>query len=798
MLEGDKIDTQDDTRRVRVEFLPTYAEVRGLLRVWLARPKTQVTGLYTKLWGLRGTPQNPVDWKDPDTWIAERVADEDRELADAIWTQTGVNPRYINEHWKLTWTYELLVEDADGKLELTERGSDFIDHEFGKAEAFLDEQEGLFELLTIVAEAGSAPRAALLEPWAEYLGRHSGFRARSTIGNSLSFRLQHLVDRNLVNREGSEYSITEAGHAHLKRLDASGEPLRSPASTKAKWDAYLAAVNEHHDAIYSVERYKEDDLGKALKSAREAVLRDDPSWLNRVKEAIRHRRNNIIFHINQAKLAEWMEGNAADAKRALTALWAEGDRTPGDRVRSFDTILPEAFCPRTAVGTRLNWASYLMMGIDPNRYPPYQVTIFRRAYQLLDYPLSPADDAGGQYEHALGFLDRLVQEAQKRGMDRPSTQLDAQSVVWFSGKAQPQPPQPPQPPPTPAPSLHDLNQILYGLPGTGKTWHTVTRAVAIVENREVSEVADEDRRAVKDRFEDYRRAGQVEMVTFHQNTTYEDFVEGIRPVLTEPGDRATAASPGHSDAGEVHYEMSRGVFRRMTERAADETDKRHVLVIDEINRGNIARIFGELITLIEDSKRIGEPDEARVTLPGSKTDFGVPANLHVLGTMNTADRSIALLDTALRRRFVFEEMMPDSSHRDIATDLDGIDCGKLLSAMNRRIAVLLDREHQIGHTYLLRVDSLPALASTFRNRIMPLLQEYFYDDWEKIQAVLNDNGFIRESKPPDDLVRRNLVDADRRVYDLAPADDSRWTDATAYRKIYEKAQADEADTAQGA
>ena len=348
-------------------------------------------------------------------------------------------------------------------------------------------------------------------------------------------------------------------------------------------------------------------------------------------------------------------------------------------------------------------------------------------------------------------------------------------------------------PPT---SHHPLNTILYGPPGTGKTWHTVTRAVAIVENREVSHVAQEDRATVKGRFDQYRGAGQVEMVTFHQNTTYEDFVEGIRPVLTEPGDRATAASSERRDAGEVRYEMSRGVFRRIAERAADDPDERYVLVIDEINRGNIARIFGELVTLIEDSKRIGQHDEARVTLPGSKTDFGVPANLHVLGTMNTADRSIALLDTALRRRFVFEEMMPDPSHPDIARDLDGIDCGKLLDAMNRRIAVLLDREHQIGHTYLLRVDTLPALASTFRNRIMPLLQEYFYDDWEKIRAILNNNGFVLKSDPPEELVRLDLVDADRSVYDLAPAGDDRWTDATAYRKIYGKASPDDGDLAQ--
>ena len=142
--------------------------------------------------------------------------------------------------------------------------------------------------------------------------------------------------------------------------------------------------------------------------------------------------------------------------------------------------------------------------------------------------------------------------------------------------------------------------------------------------------------------------------------------------------------------------------------------------------------------------------------------------------MNTADRSIALLDTALRRRFVFEEMMPDASHPGVSTDADGVDCRRLLAAMNRRIAVLLDREHQIGHTYFLGVRQLLALASTFRTRIIPLLQEYFYDDWEKIRAVLNNNGFVRMSTPPEELVRSDLVDADRAVYDLLPADERRW------------------------
>ncbi len=319
-------------------------------------------------------------------------------------------------------------------------------------------------------------------------------------------------------------------------------------------------------------------------------------------------------------------------------------------------------------------------------------------------------------------------------------------------------------------SIHPLNLILYGPPGTGKTWHAVTRAVAIVENRKADEVAQEDRAAVKRRFDEFRREGRIAMVTFHQNTTYEEFIEGIRPVLD-------------AAAGDVRYKLSRGVFRQIAERAQKDPAGRYVLIIDEINRGNVARIFGELITLIEDSKRIGRDDEARAILPGSQDDFGVPANLHVVGTMNTADRSIALLDTALRRRFVFEERMPDPTL--VSPDAGGVDCRKLLAAMNDRIAALLDREHRIGHTYFLRVDTVEALAETFRTRIVPLLQEYFYDDWEKIRAVLNWNGFVKEEPSPKELLDADLVDDHQVMYELLPADDPRWNDPRAYRRIYE-------------
>lgn len=165
------------------------------------------------------------------------------------------------------------------------------------------------------------------------------------------------------------------------------------------------------------------------------------------------------------------------------------------------------------------------------------------------------------------------------------------------------------------------------------------------------------------------------------------------------------------------------------------TSKPHVLIIDEINRGNISRIFGDLITLIEPSKRKGRREALEVTLPYSKKKFSVPHNVYLLGTMNTADRSLAGLDIALRRRFVFEEMPP---RPELLAAVAGIDLKQLLRVMNQRIEVLLGRDHLLGHAYFIGVDSLPALQEVFRRQILPLLQEYFFEDWEKIALILND------------------------------------------------------------
>ncbi|WP_348519169.1 AAA family ATPase [Campylobacter sp. CCS1377] len=230
----------------------------------------------------------------------------------------------------------------------------------------------------------------------------------------------------------------------------------------------------------------------------------------------------------------------------------------------------------------------------------------------------------------------------------------------------------------------------------------------------------------------------------------------------------------------------------------DNTKKKFIIIIDEINRGNVSKIFGELITLIEPSKRIGANEELKVTLSYSGEKFGVPKNVYIIGTMNTADRSITSLDTALRRRFEFVEMMPKPEELK-SIEIKGeiinktenvtINLQELLQAINTRIEYLLDREKTIGHAFFIGIDSLEKLKNVFQNKIIPLLQEYFYNDYALIDAVLNDNGMIFEDKKDNKYLQKikNLdnVDNEKNIYNITPFNDEIWDKPETYQAIYD-------------
>lgn len=247
-----------------------------------------------------------------------------------------------------------------------------------------------------------------------------------------------------------------------------------------------------------------------------------------------------------------------------------------------------------------------------------------------------------------------------------------------------------------------------------------------------------------------------DFVTFHQSFSYEDFIEGIKPKL-EDGET------------ELSFEIKDGIFKKLCLKAEADPGSNYAIFIDEINRGNVSAIFGELITLIEEDKRLGATNELKIKLPYSKREFGVPSNLYIVGTMNTADRSVEALDTALRRRFCFVEMMPDPKVLEKKNFNDRV---LIMEKINQRVELLLDRNYTLGHSYFIKEN----FETSFKNEIIPLLQEYFYNDCGKIGLVLG-RGFVREKEISKNSTASVFADFDTKndidiikSYELIPFD----------------------------
>lgn len=285
------------------------------------------------------------------------------------------------------------------------------------------------------------------------------------------------------------------------------------------------------------------------------------------------------------------------------------------------------------------------------------------------------------------------------------------------------------------PSFRSLNTILYGPPGTGKTYETAKRAVLICDGHAPSKRGD-----IMKRYQQLS-GDRIFFVTFHQSYSYEEFVEGLRPVTER--DQAGGVSAG------FRLEAVPGVLKLIAEKAAQhagEPKPQYVLIIDEINRANISKVLGELITLLEEDKRSDAENSITVSLPYSQESFSLPGNLHIVGTMNTSDRSIALLDTALRRRFRFEELPPQP---DLLSSfvVDGIGLDAVLEAINKRLEWYLGPNHLIGHGYFYGIEDLEDLDDVMANKVIPLLREYFHEDLDHVRSILGGgNAFLRKEK----------------------------------------------------
>jgi hypothetical protein len=291
---------------------------------------------------------------------------------------------------------------------------------------------------------------------------------------------------------------------------------------------------------------------------------------------------------------------------------------------------------------------------------------------------------------------------------------------------------------------------------TDSVW-SVRKDIVMAEAPEVAALADAMDRGA-DKAESITR---YETVTFHQSFSYEDFIEGIKP------------SVGTEGTPSLGYEIQPGVFKRLCDRARADKEHEYAIFIDEINRGNVASIFGELISLIEEDKREGASQALSVRLPYSKELFSVPANVSIIGTMNSADRSVEALDSALRRRFSFIELAPSVEELRKATiKVEGVDIPRLFQVINQRLEKLLNRDHQIGHAYFLELKngdaSLAGLRTLFQRKIIPLLQEYFYSDLGKMGLVLG-SAFV-ERVDESDLASFEYPDTDllreRQIYRL--------------------------------
>ena len=491
-----------------------------------------------------------------------------------------------------------------------------------------------------------------------------------------------------------------------------GEASSTPSTP---WGQFVELARQY----VNTRRLEEEEINYKLRvgelsaAARDAVLSGADDWSDRVKGAI-FGTHNLMTHFQAYPFERWLDAHANDALRALRVLWARGDESIVDRIRAFSGLLPKDELKGT--GTRMNVISVLLMGLDVEQFPPFRARWLNDIYSRVKHahPRPDADEAA-VYDHALGFFDRFIEESAKRGLTLRH-RLDAQSVAWAIRQNRQEPPVAVLPRTLASLSdellvgvdfleevkalLDEKRQIVFqGPPGTGKTF--VAQALA------------------------HFLAGAPERVTlvqFHASYAYEDFVQGFRPV--------------GGDSQQPGFAITDGPLLRAAEAARDEPQEKHLLIIDEINRGNLAKVFGELFFLLEYRNRA-----IRLQYQSDEDDdFSLPENLYIIGTMNTADRSIALMDLALRRRFYFVDF--DTNVEPIKgllrRWLDANDLGHMewvADVVDLANEKLNDQNAALGPSYFMRkdMDGTPVLNEEeveriWKHSIIPYIEERRFGD----------------------------------------------------------------------
>ena len=478
------------------------------------------------------------------------------------------------------------------------------------------------------------------------------------------------------------------------------------------WDEFVKSAREYVDTdqLDIEENDYKIEIGQRVAEAREATLAQSSNWVGLVKNSI---TSNLIHPVEIAKFRDWVDDAPGEALSALRAIWGDSDTAVSERVQAFAELLPTS--ASSGVGVRTTLASVLLMGVDVLEYPPFRVTLFKEAYTRTGYeqPDQDADEAA-LYDHALGFLDRFIEEASERKL-RLRHRLDAQSALWAVLTRGGPPEVEPEAAATlaqlaeklnlPVTFLKDIEQLLedkrqvifQGPPGTGKTFVAQELAQCL---------AGSD--------------GRVTVVQFHPSYAYEDFVQGYRPAL---------------ENGQPTFVLKSGPLLLAAQAARDEPEATHFLVIDEINRGNLAKVFGELYFLLEYREK-----GIRLQYSGeSDTPFSLPDNLYIIGTMNTADRSIALVDLALRRRFYFVEFHPDEPPIKglLRRWLSGNGVAEMswvadvVDLANEQLSD--DRHAAIGPSHFMKANlDEVAVERIWRHSVLPYIEERLFGSAERV------------------------------------------------------------------